>query len=283
MMNKKIFDSAAIGILFSRPPIMEELQLAAWKSVHDDILEITKSANAVIGIHAEIGAGKTTFIRQLANVGAEFADILVLNPTTPSMHAGWISQGLSQWLTSDSENTRQFQLRFSGLKDTERPIMICLDINELTDPEQTASELSALLNLADASGIKLSIVISCTASLWQSFSNCQPIESRILYVKALPSFSDQELAELVNRKLLKHPSLRGTLDASQVLNLAKNAAGSPMRMTRLVCTQLGIEMPITAVKSKKQEKNASGKKIKKQQDQISIPFDDLLAPESSKG
>jgi hypothetical protein len=56
-----------------------------------------------------------------------------------------------------------------------------------------------------------------------------------------------------------------------------------MRMTRLVCTQLGIEMPITAVKSKKQEKNASGKKIKKQQDQISIPFDDLLAPESSKG
>jgi len=283
MMNKKIIDSAAIGILFSRPPITEELELTAWKSVHDDILQITKSANAVIGIHAEIGAGKTTFIRQLANVGAEFADIFVLNPTTPSMHAGWISQGLSQWLTSDSENTRQFQLRFSGLKDTERPIMICLDINELTDPEQTASELSALLNLADASGIKLSIVISCTASLWQSFSNCQPIESRILYVKALPSFSDQELAELVNRKLLKHPSLRGTLDASQVLNLAKNAAGSPMRMTRLVCTQLGIEMPITAVKSKKQEKNASGKKIKKQQDQISIPFDDLLAPESSKG
>jgi hypothetical protein len=263
--------------MMDEPGVLEES--GAWQTVTG----LIDGANAVIGIHAEIGAGKTTFIRQLANVGAEFADILVLNPTTPSMHAGWISQGLSQWLTSDSENTRQFQLRFSGLKDTERPIMICLDINELTDPEQTASELSALLNLADASGIKLSIVISCTASLWQSFSNCQPIESRILYVKALPSFSDQELAELVNRKLLKHPSLRGTLDASQVLNLAKNAAGSPMRMTRLVCTQLGIEMPITAVKSKKQEKNASGKKIKKQQDQISIPFDDLLAPESSKG
>jgi len=283
MMKKTIVDSAAIGILFSRPPITEELELAAWKSVHDDILEITKSANAVIGIPAEIGAGKTTFIRQLATVGAEFADILVLNPTAPSMHTGWISQGLSQWLTSDSENTRQLQLRLSGLKDTERPIMICLDVNELADPEQTAGGLSALLNLADASGIKLSIVVSCTDSLWQSLSNCPPIESRILYVKALPSFSEQELAELVNRKLLKHPSLRGTLDASQVLNLAKTAAGSPMRMIRLVCTQLGIEMPTTAIKSKKQEKNASGKKTKKQQDQISIPFDDLLAPESSKG
>jgi hypothetical protein len=114
-------------------------------------------------------------------------------------------------------------------------------------------------------------------------SNCQSIESRILYVKALPSFSDQELAEQINRKLLKHPSLRGALDASQVLNLAKNAAGSPMRMTRLVCAQLGIEIPTTNVKSKKQEKNSSGKKTKNQQDQMAIPFDDLLAPESSKG
>ena len=283
MMNKKIVDSAAIGILFSRPAITEELEIATWKTVRDDILEITKSANAVICIHAEAGAGKTTFIRQLATAGADFADILVLNPTAPAMHAGWISQGLSQWLTSDSANTRQFQLRFSGLKDTGRSILLCLDVSEIADPAQMAGELSALLNLADASGIKLSIVISCTDSLWQSLSNCQSIESRILYVKALPSFSDQELAEQINRKLLKHPSLRGTLDASQVLNLAKNAAGSPMRMTRLVCAQLGIEIPTTTVKSKKQEKNSSGKKTKNQQDQMAIPFDDLLAPESSKG
>jgi type II secretory pathway predicted ATPase ExeA len=283
MMNKKIVDSAAIGILFSRPPATEELEITAWKAVHDDILEITKSANAVIGIHAETGAGKTTFIRQLANVGADRADILVLNPTATAMHTGWISQGLSQWLTSDSANTRQFQQKFSGLKDTARPILLCLDITELADPTQMAGELSALLNLADGSGIKLSIVVSCTDSLWQSLSNCQPIEARILYVKALPSFSDQELAELINRKLLKHPSLRGTLDASQVLNLAKNAAGSPLRITRLVCAQLGIEIPTTTVKSKRNEKNTSGKKTKNQQDQIAIPFDDLLAPESSKG
>lgn len=282
-MNKKNIDSAAIGILFSRPHETEELEIAAWKTVHDDILEITKSANAVIGIHAETGAGKTTFIRQLANVGAHLADILVLNPTAPVMHTGWISQGLSQWLTSDPANTRQFQQRFSGLKDTARPILICLDVSELADPAQTAGELSALLNLADASGIKLSIVVSCTNSLWHSLSNCLPIESRILYVKALPSFSDQELAELMNRKLLKHPLLRGTLDASQVLNLAKNAAGSPVRMSRLVCAQLGIEIPATTVKSKKTEKNTSGKKTKNQQDQMTIPFDDLLAPESSKG
>lgn len=280
MNNKKIPDSAAIGILFSRSSITEEIDPSAWKSVRTDVLQIAQSANAILAIYAEEGAGRTTFNRQLANAGAEWLDILHISPTAPSLQPGWVAQGLSQWLTSDTENLRPFQQKLAALRETDRPILICLDLSELTDPEQTAGELATLINLADASGIKLSILVSCPSSLWQTLSTCKQIASRILYCKALPAFSESELAEFISRKLNKHESLRGVLDSNQIINLAKNAAGSPLRMIRMVCAQLGIDIPAALTKARGQEKSPAGKRAKKPQAQETIPFDDLLAPNS---
>ena len=280
MNKKKILDSTAIGILFSRSSINEEIEPSAWKSVCTDVLQIAQSANAILGIYAEDGAGRTTFNRQLADTAAESLDVLHISPTAPSLQQGWIALGLSQWLTSDAENPRLFQQKLVALRETDRPILICLDLSELADPEQTAGELGALLNLADASAIKLSVLLSCPSSLWQKLSTCKQILNRILYSKALPAFSEQELAELIGRRLDKHESLRGILEPNQILNLAKNAGGSPLRMIRLVCAQLGIDMPTASTKTPQHEKVAAGKRAKKTQAQETIPFDDLLAPNS---
>ena len=278
MNDKKITDSVTLGIFFSRTSVPDEIGLSSWAALREDILQIAKSANAVLGVHAANGAGKTTFIRQLADEGSEFIDILSLHPTSPALLPGWISQGVGQWLTTDHASQKNLQTKLSALRETGRPILICLDLAQITDPDPIAAEICALLNLADASGTKLSFLLLCTNTDWESFSRSRQISSRIIYSKALPGFSEQELVELIHRKLVQHQPLQRRLDPNLLSKLAQNANGSPLQMIRLVCAELGLDVTRIDDKENRPEKTPKGKKIKNKPDQISIPFDDLLAP-----
>lgn len=278
MNTKKSLEPSTLGLLLARTHAADEVEPLAWKPIKHDILEISKSANAILCLAGESGAGKTTFLRQLRHSGSENIDILILNPITPSLPTGWISGGIAQWLTSDPSNSRTFQSKLSALKDIGRGILVCLDLGEITNSEQIAGEIFGLINLADSSDLRLSILISCAHSQCQTLAANHQIVNRVAYSKDLPPLSEQDLVEIISRKLKRNPPLRDAIDPDGLTALAKKAQGSPMRMIKLICGQMGMPLPTADNKLSYSVKGSKAKKNKSEQEPSTISFEDLLAP-----
>lgn len=278
MNTKKSLESSTLGLLLARTHGADEVEPLAWKPIQHDILEISKSANAILCLAGESGAGKTTFLRQLRQVGSESIDILTLTPITTSLPNGWISSGIAQWLTSDASNSRTFQSKLSALKDLDRGILVCLDLGEITNSDQIAGEIFGLINLADSSDLRLSILISCSHSQCQTLATNHQIVNRVAYSKDLPLLSEQDLVEIINRKVKRNPPLRDRIDLNGLAALAKKAEGSPMQMIKLICGQLGLPLPNANNKLSSSDKSSRAKKNKSEQEPSKISFEDLLAP-----
>lgn len=278
MNTKKSLEPSTLGLLLARTHAADEVEPLAWKSIKHDILEISKSANAILFLAGESGAGKTTFLRQLRLSGSENIDILILNPITPSLPTGWISSGIAQWLTSDASNSTTFQSKLAALKDVGQGILVCLDLGEITNGEQIAGEIFGLINLADSSDLRLSFLISCAHSQCQTLAINHQIVNRVAYSKDLPPLSEQDLVEIINRKLKRNPPLRDGIDPSGLTALAKKSQGSPMRMIKLICGQMGLPLPTADNKLGSSVKISKVKKNKSEQEPSPISFEDLLAP-----
>lgn len=280
MKPQKLAESSVLGILFSRPPVTEEVSPIGWQQQISDVLGLAKTANTILSIYAHEGAGKTTFLRQLSTSLSEHLDTVVLNPSASTVSPGWISLGLAQWMTSDFTNHKQIQSKLAALKDTDRPILVCIDGSDFINPTQLSSEIGALVNFADASGLKLSVLVCSTPERAASLHAEANISNRIIFSKPLEGMSESELSEIIIRKIRLNKSLEQLINVKDLPQLARKADGSPMRMIHALSQHLGLSMSQKQSLQKPAAKVGSGKSNKKSTDESISQLDDLLAPPS---
>ena len=280
MKPDKPVDASVLGKLFSRTPISDEISPTGWQGQISDILGIATTANTILCIHATEGAGKTTFLRHVSIASSEYIDTVILNPSAPTAAPGWISMGIAQWLTSDYTNHKNFQSKLAALKDANRPILICIDGGEFLNPQQLSSEMASLVNFADASGLKLSVLVSSSPERAELLSREAHVATRIIFNKVLEPMTDSELTEIIIRKIRLNKSLEQLISAKDLPPLARQAGGVPIRMIHLVCQHLGLNLPKKQQSLRPSLKQAVGKAEKKTNDESSTQLDDLLAPQS---
>jgi len=279
MSQNKLIDSTTVGLLFARTESKDELKPEAWADQIMHLASISKSANALLCVHADDGFGKTTFLAQLFDKLNASMDIVTINPATASLQPGWLTQGLAHWLSSDRAGITSIHQKLSAIKDSDRPILVCVDTGDFIQPSQLALEIPAMLNLADAVGLRLSILVCCSPEKSRAIQNDSQLCNRLIFNKALPPMSEAELVKITISKLKRANVDPSMLDEKRLHQLALSAGGSPLRMTKLICSQLGLDIPSAQKKSSITSKPTSpSRNTKKQQELSAVILDDLLAP-----
>lgn len=279
MNESKTPAGGTIGIIFARPKPEEEIRPKSWESQMDFISDIAKSANALLCIYGEDGSGKTTFLRQLSDHSSAVVDFLNVTPATPSLVPGWLSLGLMQWLTSEPSGTSHLPLKLAALAENTRPILVSIDAGDFIHPDQLADECCALLNLADASGLRLSILVCCSPTKSRALAGENQIATRLIYNKPLSAMTTSELTEIGSARL-KKANATNQLDANAISKIAQTADGSPTKMIRALCQRIGLEVPPLQSKIGTEPKTSVTRKAKKSSEAPILSIDDLLAPPS---
>lgn len=280
MNQKKPSKSEAIGALFARATSENEIYPEGWDQQIHEIIDITKSANMLLCIYSDEGSGKTTFIRQLAKKAGHLMDVIIINPASPSLAPGWISQALAEWVSSDPATGKMLQQKMSALKDSERPIIIAIDSGDLIDPSQMNGDISAVLNLADASELKLSILVVCSERRAEAIAKDSMIGTRMVFRKSLNKLSAEDLLKIIRKKLQKLDLHLNAPNDADLLDMAKTSNGSPTKMAHLICERLGYDMPNLPRDKSSPKTSPALKKSKKNREIDMISFDELLAPKT---
>jgi len=280
MNQRKTSRSEAIGVLFSRATSENEIQPDGWNQQIDDIIDIAKSANTLMCVYSDDGSGKTTFLRQFSKKASQFMDVITINPVSPSLAPGWISHALAEWVSSDSTTGKILQQKVSALKESGRPIIIAIDSGDLIDSTQMNGDISAVLNLGDASELKLSILVVCSERRAENLAGDLLIGNRLVLNKALSKLSVDDLVKITRQKLRNFDSNVPIPSDADLLDMAKHSDGSPMKMAHLVCAHLGYDLPNSKRDKTTQKTSPSSKKTKKSGESNMISIDDLLAPQT---
>jgi hypothetical protein len=280
MNQKKISKSEAIGVLFSRAASENEMQPEAWNQQINDIIDIAKSANTLMCVYSADGCGKTTFLRQFSKKATQFMDVITINPVSPFLTPGWISHALAEWVSSDTTTGKILQQKVSALRESERPIIIAIDSGDLIDSTQMNGDISAVLNLGDASDLKISILVVCSERRAESLAVDPLIGNRLVLKNALSKLSVDDLVKITRQKLREFDSSTPIPSDTDLLNMAKNSDGSPMKMAHLICEHLGYDVPNSQCEKTIPKTPASSKKAKKRAESDMISIDDLLAPQT---
>lgn len=280
MNQRKTSKSEAIGALFSRATPENELQPDGWNQQITDIIDIAKSANTLMCVYSDDGSGKTTFVRQFSKKASQVMDVITINPVSSSLAPGWISNALAEWISSDPTTGKFLQQKVAALKEIGRPIIIVIDSGDLIDSPQMNGDISAVLNLGDASDLKLSILVVCSERRAESIAGDQLIGNRLVLKKALSKLSVDDLVKITQQKLRNFDSNASIPSDTDLLDMAKHSDGSPMKMAHLVCAHLGYDVPNSKREKTTYKTSQSSKKSKKSGESNLISIDDLLAPQT---
>jgi hypothetical protein len=280
MNQRKTSKSEAIGALFSRAASENEIQPDGWNQQINDIIDITKSANTLLCVYSADGSGKTTFLRQFSKKASQFMDVITINPASQSLAPGWISHALAEWVSSDPMTGKTLQQKVSVLKENGRPIIIAIDSGDLIDSTQMNGDISAVLNIGDASELKLSILVVCSERRAESLAADPLIGNRLVLKNALSKLSVDDLVKITRQKLRNFDSNAQMPSDTDLLDMAKHSDGSPMKMAHLVCAHLGYDVPNSKREKSLQKTSPSSKKSKKSGESQLISIDDLLAPQT---
>ena len=272
-------DSAVIGNLLSRIPHGEERILPQWERLIGDITNLACAANALMCVFGPEGAGKTTFIKLLRERVKTAMDTLHIAPAAPSTKPGWLLEAITPWLSSDSKDVAGVQARMAALAETARPILICVDSGDLIREEHLADDIGAMLNLADACELKLSILVCCGESRSLHLAANPVTANRLLLISRLPGFTEIQLIEYLETKLRQVDLPVRQIPGAKIEAIAREAEGTPIHGIRLMAEALGHKLsrnriPPTDSPAKTREE----KKKRTHTEASKARIDDLLAP-----
>jgi hypothetical protein len=271
--------SDIIGKLFARTPNGQERSLPQWELLISDITNLARSANALMCVFGPEGSGKTTFIKILRERVRAGMDTMHIVPATPSTKHGWLLEAITPWLSSDSKDIASVQARMAALAETARPILICVDSGDIIREEHLADDIEAMLNLADACELKLSILICCGESRSLQIAANQTTAKRLLMMSRLPVFTEPQLVEFLEGKLRLADLSTRQLPHTKMESIARDSEGTPAIGLRLMAEALGhkVSRNLTAPKSapaKQREDQAP----RAQARAVKPKIDELLAP-----
>lgn len=272
-------DSAVIGKLFARTPHGQETSLPQWDRLFSDITNLASSANALMCVFGPEGAGKTTFIKLLRERVKSTMDIMHIAPASPSTKPGWLLEAITPWLSSDSKDVAAVQARMAVLAETSRPILICVDSGGLIREEHLEGDITAMLNLADSSELKLSILLCCDESRSIHVAANPATAGRLLMISRLPGFTEAQIVEYLETKIRQADLSARQIPDSKMELIARKAGGTPANGLRLVAEALGYQVSRDAAPAKVTSVTPRDEKRKRTQTESGKPgINDLLAP-----
>lgn len=279
MSELTMADSALLSKIFSRTPSGAEIQPGAWQDVMRDISNFAKSCNALMTVSGDIGSGKTTFLKILQDKLSSDLDVIHVSPASTSAKSGWILDAIAPWISSETSNTHGLFNRLKGLSETSRPILICVDGADFIQEGHIAGDISALLNLADASDIRLSILICSGAELAGSLASDNRTSSRLMYQNNLPSLTQTETTDFIQARIRLIREGQQNLSIHQFEKIFQDSGGIPGRILRHLAHAFGHK---TDLKPKSKNQHTPSKIVKgsdtANDQSIKPKLDDLLAP-----
>jgi energy-coupling factor transporter ATP-binding protein EcfA2 len=280
--DNKLHKSSAMGKLFSRTADNCEVEIPQWNDIITDVINLTQSANVIISISADEGAGKTTFLKLLKHFATHQMDVILVAPTCAINHSGWLIEAITPWLTGGTEKYKSLQKSLTDLAETARPITICIDSNDLIETQTLANDVSALINLADTGNLRLSIVICGSHDFIQALNADKRAVNRIIFSKELPSLSEAQAKSFIVTKLqILNNNSESTIamEPNDIDNIIKSSDQTPLGLIKAMANTLGLDIgPSKQAKSADKKPSKIQTKDKTTKESKASPIDDLLSP-----
>ncbi len=265
--------------LFARTPSGQELVPQSWGELMSDIFIFSHSCNALMLLSGSSGSGKTTFIKILHDRKPVNLDIVSITQATVMPRAHWLIDALTPWLTSDKNSSTAIVGKIKSLADTERPILICIDIPAFDIGQAIAPEILSLLNLADSSNLKISILLVGPSELTAAIAADRQIGSRIVLNSSMPVLEENELNQFVMSKIQAASITSEELSRDQASQISRNALGIPGLAIQLIAQSAGYKQKQSAHKAERSETTGVRKKIDARHEVKKMhQIEDLLVP-----
>jgi hypothetical protein len=273
--------TATLARLLARTPKTHEIFPNQWKNLADEIVAIAKASSGLILLHGCTGCGKTTFTAKLSDFARHDLDIITVSPASLIENSGWLLKALTPWLSSGPAEMINIQKNLASLAETDRPILIIADGGNFIDDTKLRGDVASLLNLADLTGIQISIVVLASEEKMHLLLSDDALAGKVMMHRQLPGLPTQNIAELLKYKLTHssaNASHSGQLDIAE---LASRSGGNPLLAFQLVAQELGLPMPTRSIgpKGVKARKNSNPQKAREVQN---LDLEDLLTPNKSR-
>lgn len=278
-MNPENRDSIKFGKLFGRTPLGQEQVPQAWGEMLSDIYIFATTCNALMLLSGVNGSGKTTFSKVLQDRKPSTLDIVSVTQAGADPQKNWLIDAITPWITSNKDSNHSVVDKIRSLSEIDRPILICIDTPSLNVTSSITPEILSLLNLADGSNLKLSVLVLGSNDLTISISNDTQISSRIVLNASIPSLDKFSIHNFVMSKIKIAGITSENLSAERAHEISLESEGIPGRAIQLIANAMGFvskktndkESSTGALITKKQANHAGEtKKTHK--------IEDLLAP-----
>ena len=265
------------GKILSRTSPGEEFRLPQWTQLISDIQSLATTANALMCIQADAGSGRTTFLSMLKTQSSPLIDNINIAPASPTTGPGWLLDALIPWLSSDTRDTRSVQRKLAALAESSRPVLICVDTGDLIQGEHLVGDLSAILNLADSCGLRLSVLICGGESTALAIASDQRAASRLIFRNNLPRFTENQISDLLLKKISTLNTTKKIQNHS-VDKISRDCGGNPLRALKSLAVLMGGSIPQDASPTKKTKESTGNSKKDVKSTPKKTDLTDLLAP-----
>ena len=275
-------DSAVISKIYARTQQGSEILPISWRELITDILNFAKSCNALMTIYGEEGSGKTTFLKILQDTAALEIDTVHISPAHTKFGPGWILGAITPWLSSASDDNKGLPNRITALAESPRPILICIDGGNLSEDDHLLGDIASLLNLADASNIKLSILTCSEPEFGAKLASDKRTLTKLVYRRQIPGFNEDQANEFIQRKMSTSGLNQRQVSNAQINQVIRESEGRPGRIIQRFALALGHQVPVQEKNDASVKPNESVKAINGTKEKQKLNFlDDLLAPPKS--
>lgn len=226
-MSKEPIDSAKIAKIYARTTPGEEQIPQSWLRLASDIYTFATSCSTLLLVSGEAGSGKTTFMKIVQNQSPNDLDIIPVTPAYPSPKPDWLMEAIAPWITSDKRSASSTSEKLKSLAETPRPILLCIDTALSGDEGNTAQAVTALLNLADSSNLRLSVLIASTPEYKTALIAQSNLAQRTAINVDLPLFNETEIRNFTFKKLQASDINTDCILPESMLKICKESRGMP--------------------------------------------------------
>lgn len=251
----------------------------SWGEILADIFIFSTSCNALMLLSGVSGCGKTTFTKILQERKPAHLDIVPVSRVTSNPTKNWLIDAITPWITSDKTSNTPIAEKIKSLAEIERPILIVIDTPSLDAGTNITPELIALLNLADGSNLKLSILVLGSIELASSLGKDLQTTNRIVLNSPIPALDTFSVKNFVINKIQNAGITSDQISIERAQEISQQSGGIPGIAIQLIANELGFSSKtIRPIKNqsdyiqprKKNELSSDSKKLHK--------IEDLLAP-----
>jgi len=202
----------------AKPAKREELiAIRSWLQLIDQIFDMAQAGDdGALFVHGESGHGKSTFLRLLA-WELEQRNIAIMRGVVvePITQTGWIKDFLTVSVSGSQGSNfslKDLLSRLGDLPNEAAAVILAIDGLELVQPSLAFAELSTLLNLAKATGIRLLVVACLDHAHVQDLLRLSKHRDFALLTHELPLIDTVEQRRIVSDRLKRAGIDLGTVE-----------------------------------------------------------------------